>query len=70
MSDKAHCCYIDPATDKGCEIDADVELVAITKDPYDYTHSCFDHVGAMLGTNTDQEWGTYRIDVRPIGMDA
>lgn len=55
MTDElATCCVIE------CGIPADVEIVANTGNYEDYTHSCLEHVGDLLGSILeDAEWGSY-----------
>ena len=43
------CCYINPSG-KSCGKDAEYEIIGGSGHFEDYTHSCTEHVGAMLST--------------------
>lgn len=49
-----------------CKLPATVEIVANTGHPEDTTDACDDHIGRLLGTITNREWGTYSFTVLPL----
>lgn len=52
-----------------CTKDADVEIISNTGHPEDYTDSCLEHIGEMLGSSmTDQEWDTFSYSLVPIAL--
>lgn len=55
-----HCCKV------GCADAAAFEIVHLTGNYEDTTDSCLTHVGDLLGSNGDAEWGTYSIEIHPL----
>lgn len=49
MKEKGKCCFI------GCERDVEFEIFGPSGAPDDYTYSCEEHVGQLLGVTTDIE---------------
>lgn len=52
----------------GCKLPATVEIVANTGHPEDITDACDDHIGRLLGTITNHEWGTFTFTVIPLDV--
>jgi hypothetical protein len=60
VTDSPWCCYVD---DKSCGHDAEFSIINTTPgaDPYDYTHACVDHVGALLESLDSVEATEWRV---------
>lgn len=60
-----HCCFVDPAGSQSCSKPAEFEIknTSAGADPYDGTHACETHVGALLGgTNPGaNQWAVWDI---------
>ena len=70
-AEKDRCCFIGPglrSTLKGCTHDAEFRIYAQDGHPNDWTSSCEEHVGAMLGTPTwkavENQWWRIQAIVR------
>ncbi len=54
------CCHVE------CFVPAEYAIIATTGHPNDYTHSCSDHIGNLLGTVTDQASSEFHYELVPI----
>lgn len=65
MSVTPLCCKI------GCDEPARMEIVHFTRDPYDFTQACLEHVGELLGSaHPEAVWGQYVIHIQPLKSDG